>query len=293
MITDPKYAHKNAQWSFNHWALFCSVCPILQNFQDFKYVSSSSELYPLVCVQFFKISHLKLPISPHQLTALLQNSIERKEAIGNYLFHIAMLCYAKSLHSCPTLCDPRDGSTSGSPIPGVLQARTLEWVAISFSNAWKWKEKVKSLSRVRLLATPWTAAHQAPPFMGFSRQVCWSGVPFFHITSTKFPNPVAAVATLSAFLPPVGIEVLASVRHTPPRAPCLLRHLILKFYAFSLLLLNVLISTKSFSSACEWILVPCIHKQKHEKKLIDPISLLSHLAKIHELSILGNSILNY
>ena len=89
----------------------------------------------------------------------------------------AMLCYAKSLQSCLTLCDPRDGSTPDSPVPGILQARTLEWVAISFSNAWKWKEKMKSLSRVRLLATPWTVAHQAPPSMGFSRQVYWSGVP--------------------------------------------------------------------------------------------------------------------
>ena len=75
------------------------------------------------------------------------------------------------------LCDPIDGSPPGSPTPGILQARTLEWVAISFSNAWKWKVKVKSLSRVRLLATPWTAAHQAPLSMGFSRQEYWSGVP--------------------------------------------------------------------------------------------------------------------
>ena len=83
---------------------------------------------------------------------------------------------AKSLQSCPTLCDPIDGSPPGSHIPGTLQARTLEWVAISFSNAWKWKVKAKSLSRVRLFATPWTAAHQAPPSMGFSRQEYWSGV---------------------------------------------------------------------------------------------------------------------
>ena len=88
-------------------------------------------------------------------------------------------CYAaaKSLQSCPTLCDPIDGSPPGSPVPGILQARTLEWVAISFANAWKWKVKVKSLSRVWLLATPWTAAHQAPLSMGFSRQECWSVVP--------------------------------------------------------------------------------------------------------------------
>ena len=77
---------------------------------------------------------------------------------------------AKSLQSCPTLCDPIDGSPPGFPVPGILQARTLEWVAISFSNAWKWKVKVKSLSHVWLFATPWIAAHQAPPSMGFSRQ---------------------------------------------------------------------------------------------------------------------------
>ena len=84
---------------------------------------------------------------------------------------------AKSLQSCPTLCDPIDSSPPGSPVPGILQARTPEWVAIFFSNAWKWKVKGKSLSRVRLFVTPWTAANQAPPSMGFSRQECWSGVP--------------------------------------------------------------------------------------------------------------------
>ena len=77
---------------------------------------------------------------------------------------------ATSLQSCPTLCDPRDGSPPGSPIPGILQARTLEWVAISFSNAWKWKVKVKSPSCVWLLVIPWTAAYQAPSSMGFSRR---------------------------------------------------------------------------------------------------------------------------
>ena len=83
----------------------------------------------------------------------------------------------KLLQSCLTLCDPIDGSPPGSPIPGILQARTLEWIAISFSNEWKWKVKVKSLSRVWLVATPWTAAYQAPPSMGFPRQEYWSGVP--------------------------------------------------------------------------------------------------------------------
>ena len=92
---------------------------------------------------------------------------------------------AKSLQSCPTPCDPRDGSPPGSPVPGILQARTLEWVAISFSNAWKWKVKVKLFSRVQLLATPWTAAYQAPPSMGFSRQEYWSGVPL--------PSPLPSI----------------------------------------------------------------------------------------------------
>ena len=84
---------------------------------------------------------------------------------------------AKSLQSCPTLCDLIDGSPPGFPVPGILQARTLEWVAMYFSSAWKWKVKVKSLSCVGLFTTPWTAAHQAPLPMGFSRQEYWSGVP--------------------------------------------------------------------------------------------------------------------
>ena len=91
--------------------------------------------------------------------------------------HNSAAAAAKSLQLCPTLCDPPDGSPPGSAIPGILQARTLEWVAISFSNAWKQKVKVKLLSRVRPSATPWTAAYQAPPSMGFSRQEYWSGVP--------------------------------------------------------------------------------------------------------------------
>ena len=84
---------------------------------------------------------------------------------------------AKSPQSCPTLCDPIDGSPPGSSVHGIFQARTLEWVAIAFSNAWKWKVKVKLLSRVWLLATPWTTAHQAPQSMGFSRQEYWRVVP--------------------------------------------------------------------------------------------------------------------
>ena len=94
-----------------------------------------------------------------------------------WLFLGTAAAAAKSLQSCPTLCDPIDCSPPGSPIPGILQARTLEWVAISFSNAWKWKVKVKSLSCVQLFVTPRTAVHQASSSMGFSRQEYWSGVP--------------------------------------------------------------------------------------------------------------------
>ena len=90
---------------------------------------------------------------------------------------VAAAAAAKSLQSCLTLCNPIDSSLRGSSVPGILQARTLEWVAISFSKAWKWKVKVKLLSHVWLLATPCTAAHQAPLSMGFSRQEYWSGLP--------------------------------------------------------------------------------------------------------------------
>ena len=84
------------------------------------------------------------------------------------------------------LCDPIDGSPPGSAIPGILQARTLEWAAISFSSAWKWKVKLQLLSRVQLLVTPWTTAYQAPQSMGFSRQEYWSGVPLFLNTRDVF-----------------------------------------------------------------------------------------------------------
>ena len=114
------------------------------------------------------------------LSSLTQKSLFNK-------YHAAATA-AKLCQSCPTLCDPIDGSPPGSAIPRILQARTLEWVAISFSNAWKWKVKVKSLSRVWLLVTPWTVAYQAPPSMGFSRQEYWSGVPL--------PSPINIIGTV-------------------------------------------------------------------------------------------------
>ena len=116
----------------------------------------------------------------------------------------------KLLQSCLTLCDPIHSSPPSSPIPGILQARTLEWVAISFSNAWKWKVKVKSLSHVRLVATPWTAAYQAPPSMAFSRQEYWSGMPL--------PSPPLRI-NLGPFkqqIPLLGLEKHMLLRLTWP-----------------------------------------------------------------------------
>ena len=123
----------------------------------------------------------------------------REHAYKTVLNFLSMLLLlpAKSLQSCPTLCNPIDCSLPGFPVHGILQARTLEWVAISFSNAWKWKVKVKSLSRVWLLATPWTAAYQAPPSMGFSRQQYWSGVPL--------PSPIHVVNDHQIFIFPFYI----------------------------------------------------------------------------------------
>ena len=102
-----------------------------------------------------------------------------KPGLKNFEHYFSSMCCCcrQVAQSCPTLCNPRDGSLPGSAVPGILQARILEWVAIPFSNAWKWKVKVKSLSRSRLSATSWTAAYQVPPSMGFSRQEYWSGVP--------------------------------------------------------------------------------------------------------------------
>ena len=118
------------------------------------------------------------------------------------LYSSHMLVTAKSLQSCPTLCDPIESSTPGSPVPGILQAKTLEWVAISFSNAWKRKVKVKSLTRIWLFETPRIAAHQAPPPMGFSRQEYWSGVPLPSPHASKVILKILQASWASAICEP-------------------------------------------------------------------------------------------
>ena len=144
----------------------CSSSPIQLLLLGGSWVPGVSFSPSVKVSEFVRISVIPA-LLPH-----LYDSFRQRE---NWSPHAATA--AKLLQSCLTLCDPIDSSPPGFPVPGILQARTLEWVAISFSNAWKWKVKVKSPSRVWLLATPWTAAYQAPPSMGFSRKEYWSGLP--------------------------------------------------------------------------------------------------------------------
>ena len=182
----------------------CLIFPLSETCSPLKFQSSLWEM--LRCLKRETIQETQiipiscLPRSPIIsffysicLASFFNNStyLHHKVAMGielvniNRLEHTVAAAAAKSLQSCPTLCDPIDGSPPGSPVPGILQARTLEWVAISFSSAWKWKVKVKLLSPVRLLATPWTAAFQAPPSLGFSTQDYWSGVPLPSLRTHK------------------------------------------------------------------------------------------------------------
>ena len=131
----------------------------------------------------WKPTPVSLPGEFHGQRSLGGYSLWGHKRVGHdwatkHLLHIWDSATTKSCQSCPTLCGPIASSPPGSSVHGILQARILEWVAISFSNAWKWNVKVKSLSRVWLLPTPWAVAYQAPPSMGFSRQEYWSGLPF-------------------------------------------------------------------------------------------------------------------
>ena len=157
-------------------------------------------------------SHLGKPHGHHYSIVIGENT--DFEVTETWVQIPALTLYAaaaaNSLQSCPTLCSPIDGSPPGSPVPGILQARTLEWVAIFFSSAWKWKVKVKSLSRVWLFATPWTAAYQAPPPMGFSRQEYWSGVPLPSPWHCISPTKLLNFLTLSFFISDINIRMPTS-----------------------------------------------------------------------------------
>ena len=150
-------------------SLICKTSPTIPSF--FPFPSPSPFFLPNVSVPPRSCACLPLPHMLH-FTRITLSALW-------FEIHLqaAAAAAAKLLQSCPTLCNPIDSSPPGYPVPGILQARTLEWVAISFSNVWKWKVKGKSLSHFRLFATPWTAAYQTPPSMGFSRQEYWSGLP--------------------------------------------------------------------------------------------------------------------
>ena len=129
-------------------------------------------------------------MEPHKDSNELKQSWKRTKP---EISHFLILNYTTKMHVlvtqlCPILCDTMDCNLPGSSGRGIFQARTREWVAISFSHAWKWKVKGKLLGRVRLLATPWTAAFQAPPSMGFSRQENWSGLPFPSLGDLPHPG---------------------------------------------------------------------------------------------------------
>ena len=146
---------------------------------------SFKELYKGWCIYLFllrrwlKDYRMNLPksIATKMSSWAIMSTLSAGTMILLLVAHPLWIIAAKSFQLCPTLCDPIDGSPPGPSVPGILQARTLEWVAVSFSNAWKWKVKVKSLSQVQLFATPWTATYQALPSMGVSRQEYWSGLP--------------------------------------------------------------------------------------------------------------------
>ena len=160
-------------------------------------------------ILYLKMEHLLL-CSP--ISEMDQLSLVKMWAEFGFHCHYGSLQHtdaaaAKSLQSCPTLCDPIDGRPPGSPVPGILQ----EWVAISFSNAWKWKVKVKSFNRVWLLATPWTAAYQAPLPMGFSRQEYWSGLPL----PSPLQHTAAAAAKLLQLCPTLCDPIDGSLQASP------------------------------------------------------------------------------
>ena len=177
------------RWILYHWATREAPCNRQSSSKNITHISRHQVFIKEMTTHSGTVAgRIPWTEEPGRLQSMGLQRI-RHDWVTNFHFHFlhplsmwhipytAAAAAAKSLQSCPTLCDPRDGSPLDSPIPGFLQARTLEWVAISFSNAWKWKVKVKLLSCIQLFSTPWTAAYQAPLSMGFARQKYWTGVP--------------------------------------------------------------------------------------------------------------------
>ena len=154
-----------------------------------------TDLLWLFLPQYLFFSHFYIIL--YLLAVRVRKCVKSLSHAGKLVYpFISLWLLPLSRFSHVQLCDPIDGSPPGSPVPGIFQARTVKWVAISFSNAWKWKVKVKSLSRVRLFEIPWTVAHQAPPSMGFSRQEYWSGVPS--------PSPIKKMSDTCNLFSPFG-----------------------------------------------------------------------------------------
>ena len=196
--TDIAYTSRTCHLRLRHLGyVSANSCPPL--FEGYSSGVKSPVLWPALCIGWACCRGQRKPTGMEsQVLAIKSHLCIWKPAAAA----AAVAAAAKSLQSCRTLCDPTDGSPPGSPVPGILQARTLEWVAVSFSKAWKWKVKVESLSHVWLLAITWTAAYQAPPSMGFSRQEYWSGVPLpcpMKISSICYTHP--AYNHLSLLLP--------------------------------------------------------------------------------------------
>ena len=178
----------NNNKSFLDWIVMCS-----ETITSKKYAQQLSEMHQKLRRLQLALVKRKDPVLLHNAwPCIAQPTLQKFNELGHKVLpHLpyspaSAAAAAKSLQSCPTLCNPTDGSPPGSPVPGILQARTLKWAAISFSNAWKWKGKGKSLSRVWLFGILWTSAYQAPPSMGFSRQEYWSGVPSPDLSPTDY-----------------------------------------------------------------------------------------------------------
>ena len=194
LLDTRKLHNRNFKYLSHHCIYFLHVCTVTQSCPTLCDPMESPPGFSVRGILQARILEL-VAISSSRGSSRPRAIVSWEYCIGRQILHLLshLAAAAKSLQSSPTLWDPIDGSPPGSPIPGILQAGTLEWVAISFSNAWKWKVKGKLLSRVQFLATPWTAAHQAPPAMGFSRQECWSGVlltsPLSHLTLWQLCQP--------------------------------------------------------------------------------------------------------